>query len=189
MAEFGRRAGFRFQYLIDVGVRVPLLAPLTHSRCSIGCSDGSAGSLKHLAEMVVATPPPLNFRGKFIVEKKGLNEGEFDLKKRGLSPLRDAARVFALLYGLKSHHSTGGRWQELAATRPELAELSALARNGYDLLLRFRSLTGLKRNDDGRFIDPSTLNRLEREQLANVFDVQRMVQQAVRQHFRLETSR
>jgi CBS domain-containing protein len=155
----------------------------------VSTSVASYGSLRHLAEMVVATPPPLNFRGKFIVEKKGLNEGEFDLKKRGLSPLRDAARVFALHYGLKSHHSTGGRWQEIAAAHPELAELAALARNGYDLLLRFRCLTGLKRNDDGRFIDPSSLNRLEREQLANVFDVQRMVQNTVRQHFKLETSR
>jgi CBS domain-containing protein len=155
----------------------------------VSTSVASYGSLRHLAEMVVATPPPLNFRGKFIVEKKGLNEGEFDIKKRGLSPLRDAARVFALHYGLKSHHSTGGRWQEIAATHPELAELAALARDGYDLLLRFRCLTGLKRNDDGRFIDPSALNRLEREQLANVFDVQRMVQNTVRQHFKLETSR
>lgn len=155
----------------------------------VSTSVASYGSLRHLAEMVVANPPPLNFRGKFIVEKKGLNEGEFDIKKRGLSPLRDAARVIALHYGLKSHHSTGGRWQEIAATHPELAEVAALARNGYDLLLRFRCLTGLKRNDDGRFIDPSALNRLEREQLANVFDVQRMVQNTVRQHFHLETSR
>ncbi len=148
-----------------------------------------SSALKHLADMVVATPPPLNFRGKFIVEKKGINEGEFDLKKRGLTPLRDAARVFALYYGLKSHHSTGGRLQELAATHPELEEVANLARSGYDLLLRFRTLTGLRRKDDGRFIDPSDLDRLEREQLANVFDVQRMVQNAVRRHFNLEAQR
>ncbi|MBN2686003.1 MAG: cyclic nucleotide-binding domain-containing protein [Pontiellaceae bacterium] len=146
-----------------------------------------SGALRMLAEMVVATPPPLNFRGKFIVEKKGLNEGEFDLKKRGLSPLRDAARVFALHFGLKSHHSTGGRWLELAATHPDMAELANLARNGYDLLLRFRTLTGLRRHDDGRFVDPGTLDRLEREQLANVFDVQRMVQNSVRRQFNLES--
>jgi CBS domain-containing protein len=149
-------------------------------------SAARAGSLRQLAEMVVATPPPLNFRGKFVVERKGMNEGEFDLKRRGLSPLRDAARVFALHYGLKNHHSTGGRWDELASTHPELAEVARLARNGYDLLLRFRTLTGLRRDDDGRFIDPSSLDRLEREQLANVFDVQRMVQQSVRKLFNIE---
>lgn len=148
-----------------------------------------ANALRQLAEMVVATPPPLNFRGKFIVEKKGLNEGEFDLKKRGLTPLRDAARVFALHYGLKNHHSTGGRWDELALTHPELAEVANLARSGYDHLLRFRNLTGLRRDDDGRFVNPATLDRLEREQLANVFDVQRMVQNTIRRHFNLEIAR
>ncbi len=152
----------------------------------ISASADRAGSLRMLADMVVATPPPLNFRGKFIVEKKGVNEGEFDIKKRGLSPLRDAARVFALHYGLKNHHSTGGRWDELAATHPELAEVASLARSGYDLLLRFRTLTGLKRKDDGRFIDPGSFDRLEREQLANVFDVQRMVQNTIRRHFNME---
>ncbi len=155
----------------------------------ISTAADKTGSLRRLAKMVVATPPPLNFRGKFVVEKKGINEGEFDLKNRGLSPLRDAARVFALHYGLKNHHTTGGRWQELAATQPELAEVAALARSGYDLLLRFRTLTGLRRHDDGRFIDPGTLDRLEREQLANVFDVQRMVQQTIRRHFNLELQR
>lgn len=152
----------------------------------ISTSADSKGALRQLAEMVVANPPPLNFRGNFIVEKKGINEGEFDLKKRGLTPLRDAARVFALHYGLKNHHSTGGRLQELASTYPELAEVANLARSGYDQLLRFRTLTGLNRHDDGRFIDPGTLDRLEREQLANVFDVQRMVQTTVRRHFNLE---
>jgi CBS domain-containing protein len=155
----------------------------------ISAAGDKSGSLQRLAKIVIATPPPLNFRGKFIVEKKGMNEGEFDLKNRGLSPLRDAARVFALHYGLKSHHSTGGRWQELTATQPELAEVAALARSGYDLLLRFRTLTGLRRHDDGRFINPATLDRLEREQLANVFDVQRMVQQTIRRHFNLEMQR
>lgn len=144
------------------------------------------GSLYRLAELVVATPPPLNFWGKFVVEKKGVNEGEFDIKKRGLTPLRDAARVFALYHGLRSHHSTGGRWLELAATQPDLAELAQLARDAYDLMLRHRTLAGLRRGDAGRYLDPSQLTKLEREQLANVFDVQRMVQSAVRRLFNLD---
>jgi CBS domain-containing protein len=141
---------------------------------------------RHLAEMVVATPPPLNFRGKFVVEKKGGNEGEFDIKKRGLVPLRDAARLFALHYRLTQHHSTGGRWLELAMTQPEMVEMAHLARQGYDLLLRIRTLTGIVRHDAGRFVDPERLTKLQRGQLVNVFDVQRMVQAAVRVHFQLD---
>lgn len=141
---------------------------------------------RYMAELVVATPPPLNFRGKFIVERKGGNEGEFDIKKRGLVPLRDAARLFALHYGLRQHHSTGGRWLELAAARPEKVEMANLARQGYDLLLRVRTLAGITRHDAGRFVDPDTLTKLQRGQLVNVFDVQRMVQAAVRIEFQLD---
>jgi len=140
---------------------------------------------KHMAELIVASPPPLNFRGKFVVEKKGGNEGEFDIKKRGLTPLRDAARLFALHFGLHQHHSTGGRWQELASTQPEMEELARLAREGYDLLLRIRTLTGLRRGDAGRFINPTTLTKLQQGQLVNVFDVQRMVQASIRIKFQM----
>jgi CBS domain-containing protein len=89
-------------------------------------------------------------------------------------------------YDLRQHHSTGGRWLELASSQPELKELAGLAREGYDLLLRIRTLTGLQRGDAGRFIDPASLTQLQRGQLVNVFDVQRMVQSAVRSRFQID---
>jgi CBS domain-containing protein len=147
---------------------------------------GNAFIQRRMAEMIVETPPPLNFFGKFVVEKKGGNEGEFDIKARGLTPLRDAARLFALHFDLRQHHSTGGRWLELASTHAEMKELASLAREGYDLLLRIRTLTGLQRGDAGRFINPAALTQLQRGQLVNVFDVQRMVQAAVRFRFQLD---
>ncbi|QHI70014.1 DUF294 nucleotidyltransferase-like domain-containing protein [Tichowtungia aerotolerans] len=151
-------------------------------------SAGNNSAIKrHIAEMIVATPPPLNFRGKFVVEKKGGNEGDFDIKKRGLTPLRDAARLFALHYGLRKHHSTGGRWLELAETHPEKMEMAMLARQGYDLLLRIRTLTGITRHNSGRFVDPDRLTKLQRGYLVNVFDVQRMVQAAVRVEFGVDS--
>ena len=48
-----------------------------------------------------------------------------------------------------------------------------------------RTQTGLRRGDSGRYIDPADLTKLERAQLANVFDVVRMVQDAVRTEFNL----
>ena len=147
---------------------------------------GNAFIQRRMAEMIVETPPPLNFFGKFVVEKKGGNEGEFDIKARGLTPLRDAARLFALHFDLRQHYSTGGRWLELASTHAEMKELASLAREGYDLLLRIRTLTGLQRGDAGRFINPANLTQLQRGQLVNVFDVQRMVQSAVRFRFQLD---
>ena len=145
--------------------------------------------LRRLAEIVVDTPPPLNFWGKFVVENRGGRESGFDIKNRALSPLRDAARVLALKHGLTRRYSTGGRWEDIRRTQPRAAEMAALARDGYDLLLRLRTLNGLRRGDTGRFIDIASLNKLERSQLANVFDVLRMVQATIRLEFGLDLHR
>lgn len=151
---------------------------------------GSSPSIQRgMAEMVIETPPPVNFWGKFVIEKKGSNEGEFDIKKRCMSPLRDAARLLALANGFKRHYSTGGRWLELGSTDDQMAEVARLANDGYDMLLRIRTLTGLRRGDNGRFIEPESLTKLERAQLTNVFDVQRMVQDTIRVRFNLDLHR
>ena len=138
-----------------------------------------------LASQVVENPPPLNFFGNLIVETQGDREGEFDIKARGLSPLRDAARLLALRHKLKSHYSTGGRLDELKTCGPQYREVAALAQEGYEYLLQLRTLNGLKNGDTGRFIDPSQLSKMERSQLANVFDVQRMIQNLIRGEFRM----
>lgn len=153
---------------------------------TVGKEDGLK---RKLAEFATETPPPLNFFGKFIVEKKGGNAGEFDIKARGLAPLRDAARVFALDRGLIRHYSTGGRFEEIREKVPEMEEVAKLAYEAYDFLLRLRTLTGLRRGDSGRFIEPSALSKLERSQLSNVFDMVRMVQQSLRSAFRIEPIR
>lgn len=140
---------------------------------------------RRLAEMVVDTPPPLNFFGRFVIEKLGGSEEGFDIKQRAMAPLRDAARVLTLRHDLTHRYSTGGRWDELRRNVPSLRELAPLARDSYDLLLKLRTLNGLRRGDSGRYIDPSSLTKLERAQLANVFDIVRMVQNSVKLEFDL----
>jgi CBS domain-containing protein len=146
--------------------------------------------LQHrLAELIVDSTPPLNFIGRLVVEAFGGGDEEFDIKSRGMAPLRDAARLFSLRYKINRRHSTGGRWDELRRTVPERAEMAGLAREAYDFLLRLRNLNGLRRGDSGRHLDPSSLTKLERAQLGNVFDVVRTVQQAVKLEFQSEAKR
>lgn len=148
-------------------------------------------ALQHrLAEAVVDMAPPLNFIGRFVIEKLGGGDrDEFDLKSRGMAPLRDAARILSISQGLNRRYSTGGRWDELRRGHPRLSEVAALARDAYDFLLRMRTLNGLRRGDSGRYLDPQALTKLERAQLSNVFDVVRMVQDSVRIEFHLEARR
>ncbi len=149
---------------------------------SVAASDSLQG---RLAEQVVDTPPPLNFFGRFVVETRGSGAGEFDIKNRAMAPLRDAARLLTLRHRLNRRYSTFGRWDEIRRNVPKHQELATLARDGYDLLLRLRNLNGLRRGDSGRFIAPADLTKLERAELANVFDVVRMVQDAVRADFNI----
>jgi CBS domain-containing protein len=139
-----------------------------------------------VAEAAVENPPPLNFWGKFVVEKKGGHAGEFDIKARSLSPIRDAARALVLKYQLTQYHSTGGRWQELREKQPHLEEVAQLAIDAYDELLSLRIQTGLRRGDSGRYLEPEKLTKLQRARLSNVFDIQRMVQAVVRTEFQLD---
>jgi CBS domain-containing protein len=138
-----------------------------------------------LAQQVVDTAPPLNFIGRFVMEKLGVGEEEFDLKARGMAPLRDAARLLCLKNRLSRRYSTGGRWEEIRRGIPRLAELAGSARDAYDFLLRLRTLNGLQRGDSGRYINSEKLTKLERAQLASIFDVVRMVQDSIRREFEL----
>jgi Predicted signal-transduction protein containing cAMP-binding and CBS domains len=159
-------------------------------REKIYSSVGANLPLQHrLAELIVDSTPPLNFIGRLVVEAFGGGDEQFDLKSRGMAPLRDAARLFALHYRLNRRHSTGGRWDELRRSVPERAEVAGLAREAYDFLLRLRTLNGLRRGDSGRHLDPESLTKLERAQLANVFDIVRTVQQAVKLEFQTEAKR
>ncbi|HRE05259.1 MAG TPA: DUF294 nucleotidyltransferase-like domain-containing protein [Opitutaceae bacterium] len=142
-----------------------------------------------LAGQVIDAVPPLNLIGRFVVETLGVGATDFDLKSRGLAPLRDAARVLSMKYQLNRRYSTGGRWEEIRRSIPRLDEVAGLAIEAYDFLLRLRTLNGLKRGDSGRQLDPQSLTKVERAQLANAFDVVRLVQSSLRIEFHIETRR
>ena len=146
----------------------------------------NSGILQNLASLAVELLPPLNFLGKFIVEKKGRNSGEFDIKNRAMAPLRQAAQAFAFKHQLSLRYSTVGRWIEISRHVESLREIALLAQEAYDFLLRLRTMNGLKRGDSGRFVDPEKLTKMEKAQLVNVFDVVRMVQDALSREFRLD---
>lgn len=138
-----------------------------------------------LAGQVVETSIPLNFFGKFVVEKRGDQEGRFDLKSRGIAPLRDAARLLVLKHGLKRRYSTAGRWDDLKNIEG-YGDLATLAKESCEFMLRLRMRTGIRRKDSGKFIEPNELTKLEKNRLANIFDVVRMVQTRIRLEFSLD---
>ncbi|HKN18813.1 MAG TPA: DUF294 nucleotidyltransferase-like domain-containing protein, partial [Dissulfurispiraceae bacterium] len=57
--------------------------------------------LGHLANTVVKNRPPLGFLKSFVVEKSGEHKDELNIKIKGIAPLVDIVRLFALERGVK----------------------------------------------------------------------------------------
>ena len=61
--------------------------------------------LLHLAKDCLTIRPPLSFFKNFIVEKNGEHKNTLDLKRSGLTPFVDFARVMSLRYGVRESNT------------------------------------------------------------------------------------
>ncbi len=67
----------------------------------------------HMAHNAEHYKPPLGFFRNFILEDNGVNKKSLNLKKKGVVPIVDIARVYALSHGVRAVN-TQGRLRELA---------------------------------------------------------------------------
>jgi CBS domain-containing protein len=125
--------------------------------------------LSHLAANALQNPPPLSFFKGFVVERSGEHKDDFDIKKRAMMPLSDAARVLTLGHGVTHIKSTMGRFRKLAELEPKNAALYEDAVQAYGILMRNRALSGLQNQDSGRFVKVESLNKLQKQLLKNAF--------------------
>ncbi|WP_439881565.1 DUF294 nucleotidyltransferase-like domain-containing protein [Pontibacter sp. MBLB2868] len=136
--------------------------------------------LPYLAKHALQSPPPLSFFRNFIVERGGEHKDQFDIKLRAMVPLVDAARVLTLDNRVTGENNTFKRFEKLAVLEPQNAALYRDAAMAYEIMMRHRALSGLRNNNTGRYINPSELNKLERQTLRNTFkpisDVQELLQ-------------
>lgn len=125
--------------------------------------------LGFLAKNALQNPPPLSFFRNFLVERSGEHKNEFDLKKRAMMPLSDAARVLTLEARLTGVNNTFRRFDKLATLEPQNKELFEQAADAYEIFMRYRTLQGLKMKNAGRFFNPENLSKMERMNLRNGF--------------------
>ncbi len=151
--------------------------------------ENSSAFLTFLAQAALRNPPPLTFFRNFVVESSGENKDRFDIKKRVMLPLADAARLLALNERLAGVNSTIQRFHKLAELEPQNAALYRDAAEAYESLIRIRGLMGLRRQDSGRYFKPSELSRLQRLVLRNSFRPVTDLQTLVRVRFQLNLLR
>ncbi len=141
--------------------------------------------LPFLAKNALQNPPPLTFFRDFMVERSGEHKEEFDIKSRAMMPLCDAGRVLVFNARVGQINNTFRRFEKLAELEPSNRELYEQAAKAYEILMRYRTLQGLKNNDSGRFFKPSELTKMERLELRNSFRPIRELQSLLNVRFQL----
>ncbi len=126
--------------------------------------------------------PPLGFFRTFVLVHDGEHDDTLDIKHRGVVPITDIARVYALSAGLAPVNTT----ERLAAA----AHSGALSREGCENLtdaLEFiaslriqhqaRQISRARPTDN--FMDPKRLSTLERDHLKDAFKVIQTIQETL----------
>lgn len=139
--------------------------------------------LNFLAQNALQNPPPLSFFKSFLVERSGEHKDEFDIKKRGMMPLSDAARLLLLDHHITGIQNTVARYEKLASLEPNNHSLFESAANSYEIFMAHRAKNGLKDGDSGRFINLDELNKLEKQVLKNAFLSIKEIQEIVKVRF------
>ncbi len=130
--------------------------------------------LFHLARQSMETRAPLSFFKNFIVERDGEHKNRLDIKKQGLTPFVNFARVLALKFGIKETN-TLARLKALMDGEHIQGELWTAACEAYELQMQQRLVHQLRQIEAGilpdNYIDPADLSDLERRMLKDAFTV------------------
>ena len=143
--------------------------------------------LAAVAANVLDSTPPLGIFRRFVVDRNGEHRDSLDLKKRGVLPLTEIARLHALAHQIPAVN-TDERLADLAAAR-HLAIVDA--RNLADALHCIQHQRILHQCEQitrgepvSNHLNPSDLPKMAREQLRDAFTIIDEAQSGIRQSYR-----
>ncbi|MEO7976364.1 DUF294 nucleotidyltransferase-like domain-containing protein [Flavobacterium sp.] len=139
----------------------------------------------HLVSGALQSPSPTGFFRQLLVEQDGANKDQFDIKRRALMPLTDAARVLILSHSVKSISNTAERFEKLAELEPQNSELYLSCSYSFKALLKFRTKQGLLHHDSGQFIALESLSKMEKIKLKRTFKTIKELQELISVRFNI----
>lgn len=144
---------------------------------------GNRNFLNRLAAQALRNPSPLGFFRQFLVEHDGEKKDLFDIKKRGIMPLTDAARLLILEHRVKNISNTAERFEKLAQLEPNNKEIYQACAYSSKALIKFRTKQGLKNKDNGRFINLEDLGKEDKIKLKRCFKSIKEIQELIKIRF------
>jgi CBS domain-containing protein len=138
----------------------------------------------------LASRPVTSPLRRFVAGWSRGDRNTIDIKRRGLRPLVDIARVFAMQLGYLDSANTFDRYQFAIRTLPEMGRIAENALEAYHYLAQFRfrrHLWAVERGEaPDNSVNPSTLNETQQSMLEVAFTAVADVQSAVARRYGID---
>jgi CBS domain-containing protein len=143
--------------------------------------------LGYLANMLIKNTPPIGFLKSFVVEKSGEHKNELNLKIKGITPLVDIIRLFALEKGAKET-STLERIEALKEKHAIVKEYADELEHAFEFITLLRIHHQFKQMEAGKeidnFINPNNLSNLEKKTIKNAFHLISKIQDLIIERYK-----
>jgi CBS domain-containing protein len=138
--------------------------------------------LGYLANMAIKNQPPVGFFKSFVVDKGGVHKDELNLKIKGLAPLVDILRLFALEKGIRET-STMERIETLRSMHTIVKEYADDFEQAFEFIMLLRIHHQYEQIRNGvapdNFINPNRLSNLEKRSIKGAFQLISNVQDLI----------
>jgi len=138
----------------------------------IGLLKDNKVFLGYIANLAIKNQPPIGFFKSFVVEKDGAHKDELNLKVKGLAPLVDIVRLFALERGARET-STLERVEALRQTHTIVREYADDFEQAFEFIMLLRihhQYSAIVRGGaPNNFINPNKLSSLEKRSIKEAF--------------------
>jgi len=138
--------------------------------------------LGYLANMAIKNQPPVGFFKSFVVEKGGAHKDQLNLKIKGLAPLVDILRLFALEKGIRET-STMERIDTLRSMHSIVGEYADDFEQAFEFISLLRIHHQYEQISNGvapdNFINPNQLSNLEKRSIKGAFQLITKIQDLI----------
>lgn len=144
--------------------------------------------IAYMASNALSHRPPLGFFRSFVLVHDGKHDDTLDIKHRGIVPITDIARVFALSKGLPQTNTTD-RLRAAAKTTAVSRDMSDNLIDALEFIANLRIRHQAEQISKGEtadnYLPPGDLSELERQHLKTSFKVIQEMQNALEHRYQL----
>lgn len=143
--------------------------------------------LGYIANLAIKNMPPIGFLKAFVVEKSGEHKDKLNIKVKGLAPLVDIVRLFALEKGI-SETSTVERIHALRDKHTIVKEYADELLHAFEFIMLLRIQHQYAQMKEGasinNYIDPNQLGNLEKRIAKETFQLITNIQNLIIERYK-----